>query len=115
MTRPSPRRLLHVVAIALVKDDPPRLFVARRRADKRHGGLWELPGGQVERGESEVEALRREIREELTIDVQLGERLGEATVSTERLDIRMAVHACRQWAGAIRLVDHDATRWLSAD
>ena len=114
MSTPTPHRLLHVVAVALVKGAPPRLFVARRRADKRHGGLWELPGGQVEAGESEADALRREIREELNIHVHLDERLGAATVTTDQLSIRMAVHVCRAWTGEIQLVDHDATRWLSA-
>jgi 8-oxo-dGTP diphosphatase len=109
-----PRRSLHVVAIALVRSNPPRLFAARRRSDKRHGGLWELPGGQVESGESEEDALCREIQEELTLEVELVARLGEATVSAGPLDIRMAVHVCRRWTGEIRLVDHDASMWLTA-
>jgi mutator protein MutT len=115
MRTSSPRRVLHVVAIALIRAHPRRLFVARRHPDKRHGGLWELPGGQVEAGESEGEALRREIQEELSIDVTLGERLGEATVSAGAFDVRMAVHAADHWTGEIALVDHDACRWLTAD
>ena len=111
----SPRRVLHVVAIALIREAPRRLFVARRRSDKHHGGLWELPGGQVEAGESEADALRREIREELSIDVTLRRRLGEATVSAGEFDVRMAVHAADHWTGDIELVDHDAFRWLTAD
>lgn len=115
MHPPSPRRVLHVVAVALIQESPRRLFVARRGPDKRHGGLWELPGGQVEAGESETDALRREIREELSIDVVLCGRLGEATVSAGSMDVRMAVHAAEAWDGEIRLVDHDAFRWLTVD
>ena len=114
MHTPSSRESLHVVAIALVRGEPLQLFAARRSAHKHHGGLWELPGGQVETGESEEDALCREIREELDLQVKLDHRLGEATVSTDGLDIRMAVHVCRRWTGTARLVDHDAVRWLTA-
>jgi mutator protein MutT len=48
------------------------VFLARRSAEAGHGGLWELPGGKVESGESEEGALIREIREELGADISLG-------------------------------------------
>ena len=46
-----------------------RLLVGRRPLHKRHGGLWEFPGGKVEPGESDREAVGRELREELGVDV----------------------------------------------
>jgi 8-oxo-dGTP diphosphatase len=48
------------------------VLITRRKADAERGGLWEFPGGKVEPGESEPEALRREIREELACGVQVG-------------------------------------------
>ena len=50
--------------------DGDRYLVCRRPAHKRHGGLWEFPGGKLEPGESLLEAARREIREELGVDVR---------------------------------------------
>jgi len=59
-----PRRVL-----ASVIESHGRLLVCRRPADKRHGGLWEFPGGKVRRGESDLEAIRRELAEELGVEV----------------------------------------------
>ena len=55
--------------VAAVISDGDRFLVCRRPADKRHGGLWEFPGGKVEPGESDEVAARRELREELGVDL----------------------------------------------
>ncbi len=55
------------VAAALAEREG-RVFLARRSPDKRHGGLWELPGGKVEPGEDAASALARELREEMGLE-----------------------------------------------
>jgi len=57
------------VVVAAVIRDGDRVLVCRRRAGKRHGGLWEFPGGKVEAGESLAQAVRRELLEELGLEV----------------------------------------------
>ena len=57
---------IRVVAAVIRRGDT--LLVCQRPAHKRHGGLWEFPGGKCEPGESDVAAIRRELREELDID-----------------------------------------------
>jgi mutator protein MutT len=64
-TRPDPP--IPVLAAVIRRDG--RLLVARRPAHKRHGGLWEFPGGKVEEGESWADAAARERKEELGVDV----------------------------------------------
>jgi mutator protein MutT len=54
---------IRVLAAVLVREG--RVLIARRPAHKRHGGLWEFPGGKVEPGESDDDAMARELREEL--------------------------------------------------
>lgn len=63
MTSPT----IRVVAAVVSRGN--RLLVCQRPPHKRHGGLWEFPGGKIDPGESDVEAVRRELREELGVDV----------------------------------------------
>ena len=56
-----------VVAAVIVKGS--RYLVGRRPDGKRHGGLWEFPGGKLRDGESRLQAVRRELAEELALDV----------------------------------------------
>jgi mutator protein MutT len=55
--------------VAAVIERKGRVLLCERPAHKRHGGLWEFPGGKVEPGESRGDALRRELREELGVEV----------------------------------------------
>lgn len=59
--------LARVVAAVIVRGD--RMLLAKRPLGKRYGGLWEFPGGKVEGAESDFEALRRELAEELSLRV----------------------------------------------
>jgi len=57
---------VQVVAAVLTRDG--RYLVCRRPDDKRHGGLWEFPGGKVDQGETRADAVRRELAEELELE-----------------------------------------------
>jgi mutator protein MutT len=59
---------IRVLASVIQRND--RLLVCRRPVYKRHGGLWEFPGGKVKDGETDLEAARRELKEELGVHVQ---------------------------------------------
>ena len=58
---------IRVIAAVVSRGD--RLLVCQRPPHKRHGGLWEFPGGKCEPGESDADAARRELREELGVEV----------------------------------------------
>ena len=58
-----------------------KLFIARRSPNKSLAGLWEFPGGKVEAGESDEQALKREINEEFDREILLGEKFMENTYS----------------------------------
>lgn len=100
--------MLHVVAAAIVRDG--RVYAARRPLHKREGGNWELPGGKVEPGESEVDALVREIAEELGCVVRPDARIGESRVG----DVRLCAYRCALVAGEPALTEHIDARWLGA-
>jgi 8-oxo-dGTP diphosphatase len=104
--------LVAVVGAALLRDDPPRVLASRRTDPPRLAGLWEFPGGKVEAGETDEEALLRELREELGIDAAVGERLGGDLPIGDTAVLR--VYLCRILSGELTLVDHDEHRWLTA-
>ncbi|SEJ66053.1 (deoxy)nucleoside triphosphate pyrophosphohydrolase [Demequina mangrovi] len=68
-------RLVVAAAITDSLDAPRQLLAARRSAPSALAGLWEFAGGKVERGESAEAALRREIREELGVEIEIGDEL----------------------------------------
>lgn len=83
---------INVVAAAIIIDG--RILVARRSEGLSHGGLWELPGGKVESQESDQEALIREIKEELNLDIFVQAPVAESNVTVKGRDIQMRVYHC---------------------
>jgi 8-oxo-dGTP diphosphatase len=102
---------IHVVGAALVRES--RVLASRRTGPARLAGMWEFPGGKVEAGETDEEALGRELREELGVVVVVGDRVGPEL----RLgpDAVMRVYLATLVSGEPQLTDHDEHRWLSAD
>ena len=101
---------LRVVAALLERDG--RLFAARRAPGRREGGLWELPGGKVEPGETDEAALARELGEELGIEVEVGARVAEASHGYPHGTVLLVGYRCRLARGEPTLHDHDACCWL---
>ena len=100
-----------VVGAAIVRAG--RVLAARRSAPAALAGGWEFPGGKVEPGESPAAALARECREELGVQITVGELLGSADVAP---GIVLQVHVAELIAGEPQpLQDHDELRWLAAD
>lgn len=92
-----------------------KFLIVKRPADAMLGGLWELPGGKRQAGESLEETARREIREETDLDVEVG-RLA-ASVNHAFSHFRITLHAfeCRWRGGRVRLSAGDEHRWVAAD
>ena len=92
-----------------------KVLIARRKKGDRFEGLWEFPGGKIEAGESPEECLRRELREELGIEVEAGEFLCSVLFETSGLSIELMAFRTSLLAGEVRSHDHDEVRWVEPD
>ncbi len=99
-----------VVAGAVVAQS--RLLVAQRLRPPELAGRWELPGGKVAPGETERDALARELAEELGIEVEVGERLGDDVALNATTTLR--AYQVRLIGGQPHPHDHGALRWVTA-
>lgn len=100
-----------VVAVGVLIDDEGRVLVSRRAADAHQGDLWEFPGGKVEAPESVVDALRRELQEELGI--QIDERAPMMIIEHDYGDkkVQLDVHRVTQWQGEARGLEGQPLAW----
>jgi 8-oxo-dGTP diphosphatase len=104
-----------VVAVALVDVDG-RVLIAQRPEGKSLAGLWEFPGGKVEPGERPEEALIRELKEELGIDVCLTclAPFSFASHPYEKFHLLMPLYLCRTWVGEITPREGQQIKWVRA-
>ena len=106
-------KLLLVVAVALVDSDG-RVLIAQRPEGKQLAGLWEFPGGKLEPGERPEEALIRELREELGIEVK-APCLAPLTFASHAYDdfhLLMPLYICRRWEGFVSSREGQALKWV---
>jgi 8-oxo-dGTP diphosphatase len=89
-----------VLVVAAVIRGPAGILVSRRLAEAERGGQWEFPGGKVEPGEDEPAALRREIREELGCELQVGGLIVRHRHRYPDLEVELAFYECRLDGGA---------------
>ncbi len=105
-------KTINVVAAVIMKEG--RVFATQRGYGEFKDG-WEFPGGKVEAGESPEEALRREIREELEVEVNVGDLIDTIEYDYPAFHLSMKCYACTIAGGSPHLLEHEAARWLSAD
>ena len=103
--------IIRVVA-AIIYNDENRFLMARKKAGKSLAGYWEFPGGKVEDGEDDHLALKREIKEELNIDLKAVHFSFEYRYYFPDLTIDFVFFRAQIDRGEIKLVDHDAIEWL---
>ena len=102
---------VEVVAAIIRKDE--RIF-ATQRGYGDFKGWWEFPGGKMESGETPEEALLREIREELEIEIRIDRFLCTVEWDYPQFHLTMHCYFCSLLGEAPHLTEHEAARWLTA-
>ena len=100
--------------VAAVIRDGDRIYATQRGYGEYKDG-WEFPGGKIEPGETPEEALVREIREELAVTIEVGEKISTIEYDYPKFHLSMDCFWCRIVDGEIHLQEHEAARWLTKE
>ncbi len=105
--------MIEVVAGVIYKDN--KFLIAQRNLKKAQGGLWEFPGGKVEKGESYENALTREIKEEFNANIEVKEYIGENIHHYPEKDIKLLFYKARLLSEKIELLEHEDYKWITKE
>ena len=103
---------MEVVAAIICKED--KIF-ATQRGYGEWKDWWEFPGGKMEDGETPEEALKREIREELSTEICVDEFLCKVEYDYPNFHLSMHCYLCSLLTDALHLNEHEAAKWLTKD
>ncbi|MEC4819325.1 MAG: 8-oxo-dGTP diphosphatase MutT [Scytonema sp. PMC 1069.18] len=102
-----------IIGVAIIWNDQEQILIDRRRSGGVMGGLWEFPGGKLESGETVEECIKREINEELGIEIEVGQHLLTIDHTYTHLRVTLIVHHCHHLAGVPQPLECEEVRWVS--
>jgi A/G-specific adenine glycosylase len=109
LSKPVP---FQVIGVGVVQDGAGRVLIDQRLEEGLLGGLWEFPGGKQEPDEPIAETIRRELREELAIEAEVGEELITVEHAYSHKRLRFVVHLCRWCSGEPQPLASQQVRWV---
>ncbi|BAZ16168.1 mutator MutT [Calothrix sp. NIES-4071] len=104
-----------IIGVAVIWNCSGQILIDRRRPEGVMGGLWEFPGGKVEPGETVIECIQREIKEELGINIEVCELLITIDHTYSHLKVTLTVHMCKYVSGVPQPIECDEVRWVNLD
>nr|WP_172597115.1 8-oxo-dGTP diphosphatase MutT [Legionella spiritensis] len=101
------------VAVAVIRDKNHRILITRRALHDSHGGFWEFPGGKLEDGEDARQALYREIREEVGIEIITSHFLGDINHQYENKSVTLSIFMVEHFKGHAQCLESQIDlRWV---
>lgn len=99
--------------IAAIIIDNNKILIGQRGKNEKLAGKWEFPGGKIELGETPQECLKREIKEELKVDIAIGNYFGESIYTYLNGKIKLIAYFATILSGDIKLSVHDKVEWIT--
>ena len=103
------------IGVAVIRNDRGQILIDRRPTNGLLGGLWEFPGGKIEPNETVQECIKREILEELAIEIEVGEHLITIDHVYSHFRVTLNVHYCRYLGGEPQPLACDEIRWVTLE
>ncbi|MEP0922912.1 A/G-specific adenine glycosylase [Leptolyngbya sp. ST-U4] len=100
------------IGVAVIWNDRGQILIDRRKQEGLLGGLWEFPGGKIEPGETVEACIVREIREEIGIEITVGDRLITIDHTYTHFRVTLNVHHCQYVSGEPQAIECDEVRWV---
>ena len=104
--------MLPIIVTAAILREGDTVLITRRPLQSKHGGLWEFPGGKLDPNETPQEGLRRELREELGIDSEVGDIFEVVYFRYPQTPVLILAYECRHLDGAIQDIEVSEHRWV---
>lgn len=108
------REIFDVVG-AFIKDKKNRILLCKRMENDQFGSLWEFPGGKVEMHENKKEALQRELKEEIDIEVKVGRLINRFEDEIPEMKIYVYIYACSILSGEPQCLECQELKWVTLD
>lgn len=113
MSEPKAALPHKLIGVGVIWNHQGQILIDRRRQDGFLGGLWEFPGGKLEQGETIESCIRREILEELGIQVEVGDRLCTVIHAYSHFKVTLYVHHCTYLSGDPQPLESEEIRWVT--
>ena len=101
------------IGVAVIWNQTGQILIDRRKVGGTMGGLWEFPGGKIEPGETVAECIVREIREELEIEITVGEHLISIEHTYPTFHLTLTVHHCQHISGVPQPIESEEICWVN--
>ncbi|WP_408605579.1 A/G-specific adenine glycosylase [Crocosphaera chwakensis] len=111
-TKPLPHKK---IGVAVIYNDAGLILIDRRPEKGLLGGLWEFPGGKIEPDETVEDCIKREIKEEIDIEIEVGENLVNLDHAYTHFKVTLYVHLCRYLTGEPKPIECEEIRWVSLE
>ena len=103
------------IGVAVIRDDRDLILIDRRLAKGLLGGFWEFPGGKIEGNETVQECIKREVLEEIGIEIAVDSHLITIDHTYSHFRVNLQVYNCRYLSGQARAIECEEIRWVTIE